>query len=307
MTTPQTAAFHRLLADAHLGGQAKVDALVVLIQRTLFVVPWPGGIEGYRTLVSSDGVAALPIFSDRGQLEEAARRYGWLAADGSAPAVEVGARAALNYAIKQNLSYVVLDIAAEHSLEVARGEFEPLLTPAARRESAGPYAAAGRISSSLIRAVRPTPPPGSISPVTRRRSEPPPGITAPTNVPGLTASKAFDPAAAATFGGGTSVTLSPLSGVPTDELFDALTAVLREFPEVEWAALVNAARGPSAPAPTVGVRIDTSYRQRVNEIVGALRRAGDSLGAALDVLLLDDAVLMRDARGQGVVFFPWRK
>ena len=38
-----------------------------------------------------------------------------------------------------------------------------------------------------------------------------------------------------------------------------------------------------------------------------LRRSGDAQGAALDVLLLDDADLMRSARALGIVFYPWRK
>ena len=310
--SPQLAAFHRLLADAHQGGQAKVDVLVALVQRTVFVVPWPAGIEGYRTLVNSDGVAALPIFTYREAVEEAARRYGWLAADGSAPAAEVGARAALNYAIKENLTYVVLDIADAHALEIARQEFEPLLTAAARRDSSGPYAGAGRLSSSLIRAVRPTPPPGSIQAATRPPSIAPPSSTpgiappAPDEDDGFTVSTGFDPNAKS-FGGGQSVSVSALANEPADELYDELSAVLRGYPEVEWACMCNASRGPSAPVPTVGVRVDTGFRQRVNDIVAELRRAGSARGAALDVLLLDDAELMRNARALGVVFYPWRK
>jgi len=259
-------------------------------------------------------VAALPIFSVRAELEEAARRYGWLAADGAAPRAEIGARKALHYAIEQNLTYVVVDIAAEHALELGRAEFEPLLTPAARRESQGPYAAAGKISSKLIRAI--TPPPGTIKaplPI-----EPPtsvPGPAAPASSPppassasgsGFTVTKDFDPNAAATFGGGTSVTVSELSQVPEDALYDALTVVLRGYPEIEWASLCNAARGPSAPVPTVGLRVDTSFRQRMNDIIADIRKAGDMNGAALDVLLLDDPALMRTARAAGV-FYPWRK
>lgn len=309
--SPQLAAFHRLLADAHQGGQAKVDVLVALVQRTVFVVPWPAGIEGYRTLVNSDGVAALPIFTNREALEEAARRYGWLAADGSAPAAEVGARAALNYAIKENLSFVVVDIADAHALEITRQEFEPLLTPAARRDSSGPYAGAGRLSSSLIRAVRPTPPPGSIQAAKPPSIAPPsatPGIAppAPDDDDGFTVSTDFDPNAKS-FGGGQSVSVSALANEPADELYDELSAVLRGYPEVEWACMCNASRGPSAPVPTVGVRVDTGFRQRVNDIVAELRRAGGARGAALDVLLLDDAELMRNARALGVVFYPWRK
>ena len=322
-TSSQIAAFHRLLADANAGGQAKVDAMVALVQRTIFVVPWPAGIEGFRTLVNSEGVAALPIFTTRDELEEAARRYGWLSADGSAPSAEIGARNALNYATQQNLTYVVVDIAATHALELLREEYQPLLSDAARRDSQGPYAAAGRISTTLRQRVTPTPgsipaadpiappaiPSGTI-PGGEGRPPSSPGTlvspsTRPASSPGLTVSAAFDPSAA-TFGGGTSVTLAALAQAPSDELYEALTNVLRGYPEVEWASLCAAARGPSAPVPTVGLRVDTSYRQRLNEIRDALRRTADEQGAALDVLLLDDAELMRSARAFGV-FYPWRK
>src|SRR5690606_1617352 len=104
-----------------------------------------------------------------------------------------------------------------------------------------------------------------------------------------------------------SVTLSPLSAEPSDELLDALSGVLRGYPEVEWACVVSASRGPSAPVPTVGIRVDAGFRQRVNEIIAAVRRAGEAHGAGLDVLLLDDAALMRNARSAGLVFYPWRK
>jgi hypothetical protein len=294
---PQLAALRRLIADAHQGGQAKVDALVALSQRTVFVIPWPSGIEGWRTLVNREGIAALPMFTDRSELEEAARRYGWLDARGEAPFAEVGARAAFNYAIREHLTFVVVDVASLHALEIGRAELEPLLTPAARRDSQGPYAGAGKISSSLIQAMRPTPAPGALK-----------AVTDPPSMPGFTVSADFNASAkAATFGGGASVTIAPLPSEPSDELLDALTAVLREYPEVEWACAVHAARGPTAPVPTIGLRVDAGFRQRVNEIVSALRRTGDARGAGLDVILLDDAALMRSARGQGLVFYPWRK
>lgn len=292
----QLAAFRRLIADAHQGGQAKVDALLALSQRTVFVVPWPSGIEGWRTLVNRDGIAALPVFSDRQELEEAARRYGWLDARGEAPSEEVGARATFNYAMRAQLSFVVLDVASLHALEIARAELEPLLTPAAKRDSEGPYAGAGKISSSLIRAVQPTPPPGTIRA---------PEVASP---PGFTASAELDDSpGATTFGGGSSVSVVPLPSEPPAELLDALTSALREYPEVEWACVLYAARGPSEPVPAIGLRIDASYRQRVKELVSSVRRTGDAHGAGLDVILLDDTALMRSARGQGLVFYPWRK
>lgn len=83
--------------------------------------------------------------------------------------------------------------------------------------------------------------------------------------------------------------------------------VLRGFPEVEWAALFLAARGPVQPQPTAGLRVDTAYRSRINEIIQGLRQAADAAGASLDVLLLDDPKLMRAARADGLLFFPWKR
>jgi hypothetical protein len=282
---PQLAAFRRLLADAHQGGQAKVDALVALAQRTVHVVPWPSGIEGWRTLVNSEGVAALPVFTSLDELETAAQRYGWLDARGAVASAEVGARAALNYAVRERFSFVVVDIAADYALELAREEFEPLVTHAPRRDSSGPFAGAGKVSSSLMRAVRPTPPPmkaseihAQIAAARMRPSEPPPASA--------------------------ELAIVPLSSEPSEALTDAVSAVLRSYPEVEWASFCAVSRGPGATMPTIALRIDSSYRQRVSEIVRSVRGAGGA--SALDVLLLDDAAMTRAARGQGVVFYPWR-
>jgi hypothetical protein len=195
MTERQNEALKRLLADASQGGQSKVDALIALSQRTLWVVPWDG-VEGYRTLVNSTGLAALPVFTSEAELNEAAQRFAWLSPAGTVNHKEIGARAAFGYAHEKNLGFVVVDITSEHSLEISRDELTPLLTQN-RRESAGPFAAAGRIESSLMAAVSrksepgmtavraPTPPPGAVAAV-----RPPtpaagvPAVRAPTPVPG---------------------------------------------------------------------------------------------------------------------------
>jgi hypothetical protein len=103
------------------------------------------------------------------------------------------------------------------------------------------------------------------------------------------------------------VILAPLSSEPSEALLDALTAVLRSYPEVEWACVLVASRGSSAPVPAIGLRLDAGFRQRVNEIIAELRATGERSGAILDVVLLDDATLMRNARGCGLIFYPWRK
>ena len=58
-----TIAFRRVLAEATAGEQARVDALVVLAQRTLFIATWPAPNQVARTLTNSDGETALPLFT----------------------------------------------------------------------------------------------------------------------------------------------------------------------------------------------------------------------------------------------------
>ncbi|MGF1466658.1 MAG: hypothetical protein ACFCGT_11030, partial [Sandaracinaceae bacterium] len=223
-------ALHRLLVDARAGGQAKVDALVALAQRTVRVVPWPGGVEGWRTLVNSEGMAALPVFTDDDEVQEAARRFGWLEPDGTCGSREIGTRAAFSYAREHDLSYVIIDIASAHRLEVGRDEFAPLLTNAARRDSSGPFAAAGKGSERLIQSVRPTPAPGT--PLTRPEEEPYAAADRPAFTP--------EPAAPGE-APGSGVGEPTVAGDPPLETVGRAAPVLGELPA--------APRPPGVPAP----------------------------------------------------------
>ncbi len=91
-----------------------------------------------------------------------------------------------------------------------------------------------------------------------------------------------------------------------DDAYSRLGAALRDFPEVEWAAMVTAT-GHGGTGLCAGVRVDPSYRQRVGEIASALRQAAVRHGTMLDVLLLDSPDAMKAARAAGEVFYPWRK
>lgn len=320
---PATAAFRRLLADGASGGQAKVDALVALSQRTVFVATWTPGGDDFRTLVNSNGQNALPLFTDPEQLQLAGQRLGWVGPDGSVTHREVGARQAFTHLVSHSLGFLIVDIASEHSLEAERAEIEPLLS-SRRTDSAGPFAAVGRISETMLQAVKPTPrpmeavkpptdlPPGAMEgglPAAGARPPSTPPSSPPGPPPGVTATTSKDGVSPqATFGSGaSSVSVQPMTDPPPDALLDALSAVLRGFPEVEWASFFVAARGPTDARPTVGLRVDTSYRQRINEIIRGLRDAADGKGATVDVMLLDDPKLVRDARSQAIVFFPWRR
>jgi hypothetical protein len=342
------AAFHRLLMDAASGGQAKVDALVALTQRTVFAVTWAADPNsGLRTLTNSAGHSALPLFTTVPLLQSAARRYGWVDQGGAVFHREVGAREALRHAVAHEVAFVIVDIDAPHELEIDRDEIGPLLTPLARRESTGPYAGVGRVSSDMIKAVKPssratpargveridqtpravavgsaiphgpsgTPPSGvqggvqGGAPVMNERTAAP--TSPPGGLPRIDVQPMTPPGGAqvphATFGTGSSVTVAPLGSPPDDPLLDVLSAVLREYPEVEWASLAAVSRGPTSPVPTICLRVDAAFRARVAEIMSKLRGAGETRGATLDCLILDDQVVMRAARQDGKVFYPWRR
>ena len=340
MSDAGSAALRRLLADAGAGGQAKVDALTALVQRTLFVPTW-GGSDEYRTIASSAGVSALPVYLDVGALKDAAHRFGWTAPDGAVPHKEVGARGALGHALAQNL-LVIVDMGLPHALELEPAEIKPMLAPPSRRDSSfGPLRPTPRPGSTPSPVLRPTPPPGSLSPASvtpptgtplPRRPTPAPGSLSPArsdsiSVPTLygeqvgsaseprrSASAVFKPpsgaVATATFGGGQSVggvAVGPLGSQPSDALLRALAEALRAYPEVEFALVASVGRGAASAVPTVMLRVDTTFRTRVAQIISAVRQAGVGQGATLDVLLLDDKELMRVARNVGLPFFPWKR
>ncbi|MCA9582009.1 MAG: SseB family protein [Myxococcales bacterium] len=310
-------AFRRLLHDAAEGGQAKVDALVALSQRSVWVATWTSLGDDYRTLVNSNGLSALPVFTSKDELHESAQRFGWLTAKGSVPSKEVGSREVMRHALAHNLEFIVVDIASDHAFEIERAEVEPLLRTSRGHHASGPYAGVGRISSDMIRAVKPSSRPplsaasnGSVpAPIPRggpvplvdgtpearfsanntKASVPPPGPTRDRDSAGQV-----------------SVQITALQSEPSDALVGALSPLLRGFPEVEWAALCLVTRGGSGPLPHVGLRVDASFRERVAEIGTLLRRAGEEQGTELGILLLDDPEAMRTARSDGFLFYPWK-
>lgn len=168
-----TAAFRRLLKDVASDERARVDALVVLAQRTVYVATWPTDPDsGIRTLRSSSGDTAMPIFSSQQALQDAAQRYGWLNPDGSLSFRELGAREALRRAIARGVQFVVIDIGLDHSVEFARSEVEPLIS-GGRKDSTGPFAVSNKVSTALMDAVRKTsrPPPPDTADVSSERAK----------------------------------------------------------------------------------------------------------------------------------------
>jgi len=346
------------MADASVGEQAKLDAVVAISQRTLFAVPWPRLEDGLRTLISSGGESALPVFSSIGELEAAVDRFGWRGPDGSTPSREVAAKEAFRYARDRELLFVVVDIASDHTLEVSRAELEPLLAEGPLRASLGggvvapasspprppstrppdaqvpssrpiaasapPRAASRGESSGLVSGIstdsspaivpptgegsRPAfpalaaPVPGSrplASPSTAPLHAPPPG-SSPGIVPAIR--EGSEPAMSIPHGPApvlASIRLGAPIGAIDDAILDRVDAVLRGFPEVEFAC-VGSAGGVNA----FGLRIDARMRKRVPAIGDELGRAAPP-GAGFYVL--DDPDHFRAARDSALVFFPWRR
>lgn len=333
MPATRDEAFLRLLTLASTdGGDARVDALLALAQRNVFVPTWFAGDTNFRTVFSSSGVSGLPVYVTLAELEEMSRRYGWLAADGQVCFREVHAMIAMSHALSQNL-LVLVDMGLEHTLELDADEMRPIVANA-NNMTAGPFSGAGRLGASLSDVVqRKTPPPprpssspGSLAAPFALGSSPAPSFEArpmTTVNPGSESRQSSAPLAAERTGAGhargsvppdtkvlalsNGTELGALATVPTDELLDALNAVLRQYPEVEWACIANVAKPPTPPVPTVCLRVAENFRTRVGEIASATKGAATTEGATLDVFLLDEAQAVRAARHLGHPFFPWRK
>ncbi len=326
-------ALRRLMRDASEGG-SKVEALVAIVHRNLFVPTWTQGGTDFRTLINSDGDAALAVFTDLSQLEQAADRFAWRAPDGELRLREIAARDAFQHVIGHDLAYVVIDVTAEHSLEAERVEVEPLITvggrdeaissvppsssiPSLRRESekknalreiieAGPpdaVSSSGRYGAARRMSRPPTEAPAAIS------SNPPanPDLTTPergsdpSGTQSAESKGSIEPTAASFFCASDDIAIVDLPKDPSDDTLDVLTNALRTFPEIEWAAYC-AVQHKEDDLHCVAVRLIDDYRDRLEEIANKVQTSGE-----LKLLLLDNPASMRQARSEGMLFFPWRR
>jgi hypothetical protein len=87
-----------------------------------------------------------------------------------------------------------------------------------------------------------------------------------------------------------------------DSTLEALAAELQGFPEVEWACVLSS---DDSEVPLVGVRIDSSFLNRVADITDVILDVGERQSVALQVLLLNNQDLIKNARRNGRAFYPW--
>ena len=100
--------------------------------------------------------------------------------------------------------------------------------------------------------------------------------------------------------------LAPIHHPPDDTLLKSLAGVLRSYFEIEWASYCEVARPAGDPSPAVGLRITDNYRDNVTAIIKEICDAGREHDVELDVLLIDGHDMLRKAREQAVVFYPWK-
>jgi hypothetical protein len=297
-------ALQTALASAARDPALRARVVSILRSAELWAATWPTDPSFLRTLTNSDGVTALPLFSDENELHDAALRYAWLAPEGTTPRRQMPLWEAIQLAKRQKAQLVVIDIASDHALELDEGDVELL--------SVMPSNKPPTVTNSMK--VRSTPPPPSDNVVRRASSRPTEdvaqgkgsGTYSPFRPRSVTPTPGSQ-AVSATFGATPTATMQALEVPPTEDLLEALSDVLREFPEVEWACLVTSDRTDSKQAPSVALRIEPAFRKNMAELTRRLREVSAALGARHDVLVLDTPEQMKQARHLGTPFYPWRK
>jgi hypothetical protein len=288
------------LAAAARDPGMRARAIAALRGTELWAATWPTDPALLRTLTNSDGVTALPLFTDERELQDAAGRYAWLSVDGQAPRCTVALWEAMRVAKQQKAQLLVIDIASEHALELDEGDID--LLSVAHSSKPPPR----------MQKVRSTPPPADANVVQRASGRPSQGEHGGSGTYSPLRPRTITPhpeahTVSATFGATPTATMQALEVSPSDELLDELADVLREYPEVEWACLVTGSRADHKQSESVALRIEPAFRKNLDEIAQKLREIGASRHATYDVLMLDTPEQMKQARQIGFPFYPWRK
>ncbi len=234
-------------------------------------------------------------------------RYGWLGPMGVVPRSRHLMPEAIRAAKQHNAQLVVVDITADHVMELDGGELELLSAVPGQRSPS---------FEGLSVVSRPrTPPDGlevrrvshqGLQPVAEARQDTPSEpVRSPLKPSSVT--PAADGSVTATFGASPTATMQEISDQPSDELFEAFTNLLREYPEVEWACVVEADRGIGRAGPSVALRVEPAFRKNLQEISEKLAAVGREFQENWEVLVLDTPEQMKQARGVGLPFYPWRK
>jgi hypothetical protein len=105
---------------------------------------------------------------------------------------------------------------------------------------------------------------------------------------------------------GDGIKLVAVRYAPDEALLKSLADILRGYFEIEWASYCEVARPAGDPTPAIGLRITDNYRDNVTAIIKDLCEAGRTHDVEIDVLLIDGHDMLRKARENAVVFYPWK-
>ncbi len=324
MNSDAERALRQALISALKDPSARAAAVHSLRDATVWAATWPTDPATLRTLTNSNGITALAVFSDEKELEEAAIRYAWLGVDGRVPSAHLHISEVVRFAKQYRAQLVVLDIAADHALELDEGEMELVSALPSVRPPSQQGLSAAAMSSRPPATMANKPPgsaapgsaaPGSAAPSNRAPSQPKVDSAPSTRTSGhgpLKPSSVFPrdankPSTLNVTVGAVAGALLGLPEGPDDAMYDAWSHVLRDYPEVEWACALQHTRGNGESAPCVALRIDPAFRKNVNEISLKLRDVSISRGAPYDVVALDAPEQIKQARQAGRPFYPWRK
>lgn len=98
-----------------------------------------------------------------------------------------------------------------------------------------------------------------------------------------------------------------LTGAPDETVLDNVSAVLRDFYEVESASFAMARRGECAPTPVIALRLHSKFQGRAGEIFDTVAQAAATTGVDTEVVLVNGRDRIRSVRANSFVFFPWRR
>jgi hypothetical protein len=105
---------------------------------------------------------------------------------------------------------------------------------------------------------------------------------------------------------GDGIKLVELHEPPDEALLEILASVLRSYFEVEWASYCEVARPAGGASPAIGLRVADNFRDNVTAIIKELCEASRKHGLEIDVLLIDGHDMLRKARENAYVFYPWK-
>jgi hypothetical protein len=88
-----------------------------------------------------------------------------------------------------------------------------------------------------------------------------------------------------------------------EELLRGISVGLRAFPEVEWACVLS----DGSDIPLIALRVDPSFLNRVADITDAIMDVAEKYAAVVQVMLLNNTELVKNARRHGKAFYPWRR